>query len=94
MVSVTQVASYIADRYWKDFGMRIDEMKLHKLLYLVQRECLVQRREPMFSVSDIQRRWLDGLRCVRLSSDVAHLRENFLKECGLWCVDGSPIFEV
>lgn len=48
MVSVTQVASYIADRYWKDFGVRIDEMKLHKLLYLVQRECLVQRREPMF----------------------------------------------
>lgn len=29
----------------------------------------------MFRVSDIQRHWLEGLRCVRLSSEVAHLRE-------------------
>ena len=48
MVSVVQIASYICDRYQREFGERIDEMKLHKLLYFTQRECIVQTGEPMF----------------------------------------------
>ena len=32
MESVKKVASYIAQRYQKEFGERISEMKLHKLL--------------------------------------------------------------
>lgn len=48
MVSVIKVASYIADRYQKDFGEKIGEMKLHKLLYFTQRESLIRKGEPMF----------------------------------------------
>ena len=48
MLGVLQVASYISMRYMDIFGTRIDEMKLHKLLYFTQRECLIQMREPMF----------------------------------------------
>lgn len=48
MVGVIKVASYIADRYLKDFGERISEMKLHKLLYFTQRESLIRKGEPMF----------------------------------------------
>lgn len=48
MVSVIKVASYIADRYLKDFGERIGEMKLHKLLYFTQRESLIRKGKPMF----------------------------------------------
>lgn len=48
MVSVEKIASYICDRYRKEFGQQIDEMKLHKLLYFMQKECLVQTNEPMF----------------------------------------------
>ena len=48
MVSVVKIASYICDRYQKEFSERIDEMKLHKLLYFTQRECIVQTGEPMF----------------------------------------------
>lgn len=48
MEKVLNVASYISQRYMAEFGIRIDEMKLHKLLYFVQRECLVQLGEPMF----------------------------------------------
>ena len=38
MMGILQVASYIYKRYMDDFGARIDEMKLHKLLYFTQRE--------------------------------------------------------
>ena len=48
MVDVASIASYISERYRKEFGERIDEMKLHKLLYFTQRECIVQTGEPMF----------------------------------------------
>lgn len=48
MVSVVKIASYICDRYQHEVGERIDEMKLHKLLYFMQRECLVQTDEPLF----------------------------------------------
>ena len=48
MESVVKIASYIVDRYQKDFGHRIDEMKLHKLLYFTQRESIIQTDEPMF----------------------------------------------
>ena len=43
MMGILQVASYICKRYMDDFGVRIDEMKLHKLLYFTQRECLIQK---------------------------------------------------
>ena len=48
MESVVKIASYICQRYLQEFGERIDEMKLHKLLYFTQKECLVQTGEPMF----------------------------------------------
>ena len=51
MVDVVSIASYISERYMKEYGERIDEMKLHKLLYLTQRECLIQTGEPMFEAT-------------------------------------------
>lgn len=48
MEDVVKIASYICQRYEHQYGTRIDEMKLHKLLYFTQRECLVQLGEPMF----------------------------------------------
>lgn len=51
MESVRIIASYICDRYKREFGEQIDEMKLHKLLYLTQRECLMLTGEPMFEAT-------------------------------------------
>lgn len=48
MEDVLKIASYISQRYMEQFGSRISEMKLHKLLYFAQRECLVQTDEPLF----------------------------------------------
>lgn len=43
MIGILQVAAYICHRYFEEFGARIDEMKLHKLLYFTQRECFIQK---------------------------------------------------
>ena len=51
MIEVVKIASYICQRYQKDFGVSIDEMKLHKMLYFTQREAIVQTGEPLFSSS-------------------------------------------
>ena len=48
MEDLMNVASYICNRYSKEYGSRIDEMKLHKLLYFAQRESLIQNIEPLF----------------------------------------------
>ncbi len=48
MMGILQVASYIYKRYMDDFGVRIDEMKLHKLLYFTACSDLFIKGEPMF----------------------------------------------
>lgn len=51
MVTVEQIASYIYNRYQEEFNEKISEMKLHKLLYFTQRECIIQKGKPMFEDS-------------------------------------------
>lgn len=48
MWDVMNVASYVYHRYNRTYQCRIDEMKLHKLLYFVQRESLVVCDKPVF----------------------------------------------
>lgn len=49
MENLLNVASYVYNRYYETKGERIDEMKLHKMLYFAQRESLIQRNEPLFA---------------------------------------------
>ena len=49
MIKVLKIASYLYARYYDDYKVDIDEMKLHKLLYFVQRESLVSLDKPAFS---------------------------------------------
>lgn len=48
MISVIKAASYIFKRYEEERGIKIDEMKLHKLLYFAQREAIIQTGGPLF----------------------------------------------
>ena len=48
MENLLNVASYVYNRYFETKGERIDEMKLHKMLYFAQRESLIQKNEPLF----------------------------------------------
>lgn len=48
MENLKTVASYICMKYQQKYGIRIDEMKLHKILYFSQRESLIQNDCPLF----------------------------------------------
>ena len=48
MERIVDVAQYIYEEYKRQSGESIDEMKLHKLLYLTQRESIALTNEPMF----------------------------------------------
>lgn len=48
MKNILTVASYIASRYEKEYGKWVDELKLHKLLYFAQRECMIQTGSALF----------------------------------------------
>lgn len=75
MEEVIKVASYVCQRYQKEFRCRIDEMKLHKLLYFIQRECIAQTGEQMFP--DKFEAWKYGpvMVCVR-----QHYKDDSLHE--------------
>lgn len=49
MEKVSTIASYIYQRYLQEYGKCIDEMKLHKLLYFIQRESFIQTGAPIFN---------------------------------------------
>lgn len=49
MENLMNIASYVFNRYLQTKGERIDEMKLHKMLYFAQRESLIQKDEPLFA---------------------------------------------
>lgn len=51
MERIVDVAQYIFNEYKKISGTILDEMKLHKLLYLTQREALALTGKPMFPES-------------------------------------------
>lgn len=51
MENVLQVAAYTSERYQKEYGQQISEMKLHKLLYFSQRESLIQTDQPLFNAT-------------------------------------------
>lgn len=50
-MNVLTVAACICGRYQETFGEKIDEMKLHKMLYFAQRESLIQTNEPLFDAT-------------------------------------------
>ena len=48
MNDIMIVAAYICNRYEAERGERIDEMRLHKLMYFAQRESLIVKDEALF----------------------------------------------
>lgn len=48
MEKTMNVAANITSKFFLTYGYRIDEMKLHKLMYFAQRESFIQKDEPLF----------------------------------------------
>ena len=51
MKKIIGIASYMYKHCQDDYGCTISETKLQRLMYLLQREALVQNGEPIFSES-------------------------------------------
>ena len=48
MHDIMQIADWFCEMYRRRFHVAIDEMKLHKLLYLAQRESFIECGSPLF----------------------------------------------
>lgn len=64
MYTALNIAAYIADAYGKSHEESIDEMRLHKYLYLSQRESFILHNKPLFK--DTLRAWKFGPVCVEV----------------------------
>lgn len=49
MINIIEVSKYVCDKYLKINNSYIDEMRLHNLLYLIQREYFVKNNEFLFN---------------------------------------------
>ena len=78
MHDMKTAASYLCGRYEEAYGQKIDEMKLHKLMYFAQRESLILRGEPLFDAEFQGWRFgpvLPGLRELYKAGDFTPLAE-------------------
>ena len=76
MHDMKTAASYLCGRYEEAYGQKIDEMKLHKLMYFAQRESLIRTGEPLFDAEFQGWRFgpvLPALREVYKANDFAPL---------------------
>ncbi|MCD7810065.1 MAG: DUF4065 domain-containing protein [Erysipelotrichaceae bacterium] len=83
MERIVDVAQYVYDYYTDISNEKIDEMKLHKLLYFIQRESYAILNKPMFE-EDFEG-WMHGpvSKDIRLYYDIV---------CGMVCAT-KPISE-
>lgn len=51
MEKTLSVAKVLYDMYYKQNGVAMDEMKMHKLMYFSQRESLMYNKETLFDAS-------------------------------------------
>lgn len=65
MEKLIDVASYIVNRYQEEYKEKIDEMKLHKLLYFAQRESYIMNNSPLFQEQFLGWKYGPVLRDVR-----------------------------
>lgn len=88
MEEVTQIASCIIDRYKKQFGEMVDEIKLQKLLYFTQLEAIIRTGEPMFDAEF--RAWKFGsvvtqiherYKADDLHEELPHESQEYWEEC-------------
>lgn len=93
---IVNVAQFIFEEYKKVSGQVIDEMKLHKLLYLTQRESFAVKGEAMFSEEfrgwkfgpvslEVRSQYSEeGMKCktTKLSEEDAYVARNVVAQYG------------
>ena len=100
MNSILDAAAYISYRYSTLTGEDLDELKLHQLLYLLQREALAVLAQPAFEgdfegwdcgpVSpEVMKNTKDGKLVVSaqpLSSEIVTIADNVIENYGIYAV--------
>lgn len=71
------VAKALYDMYYEQTGVRMDEMKMHKLMYFSQRESLMYNNEPLFNGNFYGWKYGPVLKEVRH----AYMSGDFLSKC-------------
>ncbi len=69
MIDIFALARYVIGRYEATSHEVPDDMKLHKLLYFIQRECIVRYKKPLFAEQFEAWRYGPVMRQLRESSD-------------------------
>lgn len=97
MENTLSVAKYLYNSYFEHFGRPMDQMRLHKLMYFVQRESLMYKKEVLFKEPFLGWRYGPVLYSVRreyqtgnlfsdvsdeVSEDTRQLAEQVLKRYG------------
>lgn len=80
MESVIAIASYLSGRYQQERGAKMEEMKLHRLLYFTQRESIIQTGAPMFDAEFRARRTGPIVLSVREAYRADKLQEQISQE--------------
>ncbi len=97
MERLINVAGYIFQRYEKEHGQTIDEMKLHKLMYFSQRESFIRNDEPLFK--GVFYAWKFGpilkeIRSIYINKDFDSLRNSTISVTEKLTVIFDYIFSV
>lgn len=91
------VAKALYDMYYEQNGVRMDEMKMHKLMYFSQRESLMYNSEPLFDgtfygwkygpvLKEVRSAYMSGALSLKtfesVSADTMKLLESVLERYG------------
>ena len=67
MENVLSVAKMFNTLYRTEFGTNMDQMRMHKMMYLVQRESLMYNKAPLFNAQFVG--WMYGPVLVEVRSE-------------------------
>lgn len=81
MEDVLNVAAHIARRYYSEYNQQIDEMKLHKLMYLIQREAIIQTGEPLFDATFYGYKYGPVLKEILDTTLISIEHKDFISNC-------------
>ena len=76
MEKTMNVAVYIANKFLSTYGQKIDEMKLHKLMYFAQRESFIRKNELLFPATFYWKLYKESM----VKDKNATLRSNYLSD--------------
>ena len=91
MERTLSVAKELYNRYCEKFKGKMDEMKMHKLMYFVQRESLMYSKEPLFEenfygwkfgpvLKSVRKEYKEGREFSNVCGDVSDVTKRYVND--------------